>query len=185
MRTTCWPAWGAALLVAFATGAARGDDATTQKLFFENLAKLCGEKFGGATEFPREADHPLVGKKLTINPGPCSATEIRIPLRAGDDTSRTWIITLGAEGLLLKHDHRHPDGSPDKVTMYGGPAVAAGTPYRQRFAADAATAQMLPEAATNVWTLEIGPAKQQLVYALERHNQPRYRAVFSLEPVRE
>jgi hypothetical protein len=24
------------------------------------------------------------------------------------------------EGLQLKHDHRHEDGTPDEVTMYGG-----------------------------------------------------------------
>jgi hypothetical protein len=43
------------------------------------------------------------------------------------------------------------------------------------------TAKLIPEAATNVWTLEIDPEKRQLIYFLERHGEPRYRAVFEEE----
>src|SRR5688572_12084389 len=86
-------------------------------LFFENVRK----RFEGATEFPKdEPGHPLAGKKLTISVEQCSENEIRIPLQAGEDKSRTWLLTLREGRLLLKHDHRHPDGTPDKVTMYGG-----------------------------------------------------------------
>jgi hypothetical protein len=154
----------------------------TATLFFQNLKKLCGQHFDGATDFPKdEPGHPLAGKKLTISVGPCSDNEIRIPLQAGEDKSRTWILTLREGRLLLKHDHRHADGTPDKVTMYGGWA-AEGDATRQRFPADGETAKLIPEAATNVWTLEIDAAKGQLIYALERHGQPRYKAVFQLTP---
>ena len=150
-------------------------------LFFQNVRKLCGQRFDGATEFPKdEPGHALAGKKLTISIQQCSDNEVRIPLQAGEDKSRTWILTLSQGRLLLKHDHRHADGTPDKVTMYGGWAVE-GDANRQRFAADSETARLIPEAATNVWTLEIDNAKGQLVYALERHAQPRYKAVFDLQ----
>ena len=150
-------------------------------LFFQNLRKLCGQRFEGATEFPKdEPGHPLAGKKLTISVEPGSGNEIRIPLQAGEDKSRTWILTLRDGRLLLKHDHRHADGTPDKLTMYGGWA-AEGDANRQRFPADSETVTLIPEAATNIWTLEIDAAKEQFIYALERNGQRRYKAVFSLK----
>lgn len=167
-------------LIAASEIAAAPPAPAVQTAFFENMRHLCGGRFEGATEFPKDADHPLAGKKLVIVIGPCSDNEIRIPLQAGEDKSRTWVLTLSAEGLLLKHDHRHPDGTPDEVTMYGGWAVDGGTAHRQRFAADPDTAKLIPEAATNVWTLEIDSEKKQLIYALERNGQPRYKAVFEL-----
>lgn len=152
-------------------------------IFFQNVRKLCGQRFDGATEFPKDdPEHALAGKKLTISVEQCSDNEIRIPLQAGEDKSRTWILTLRDGRLLLKHDHRHADGTPDKVTMYGGWAVEGAANW-QRFAADSETAKLIPEAATNVWTLEIDSAKEQFLYALERHGQPRYKAVFSLRAV--
>lgn len=153
----------------------------TPALFFANLRKLCGQRFEGSTEFPADPNHPLAGRKLVISVEQCSDNEIRIPLHAGEDKSRTWIFTLRDGRLLLKHDHRHPDGTPDTQTNYGGWATADGSASRQRFAADEETAKLIPEAATNVWTLEIDSAKQQFIYALERHGQPRYKAVFSLK----
>ena len=150
-------------------------------LFFQNLRTLCGARLEGATEFPDDPKHPLAGKKLTISVERCSEREIRIPLQAGEDKSRTWILTLSEKGLLLKHDHRHADGTPDEVTMYGGWATEGGA-RRQRFAADEETAKLIPDAATNVWTIEIDTARQRLTYELERHAQPRYKAVFHLKP---
>ncbi len=111
--------------------------------------------------------------------------EIRIPFRVGEDKSRTWILSLDDRGLLFKHDHRHADGTPDKVTMYGGWAAPEGTAHRQQFPADSDTRKLIPEAATNVWVIEMDKEKQQLVYYLERHNEPRYRAVFKLIPIKK
>jgi len=79
----------------------------TQKAFFNKMRKMCGRRFEGATEFPKNADHPMVGKKLVMSVGPCSKKEIRIPFQVGEGKSRTWILTLGEKGLLFKHDHRH------------------------------------------------------------------------------
>lgn len=159
---------------------AASSSADAPTLFFQNVRKLCGQRLEGATDFPKnEPGHPLTGKKLIITIEQCGADEIRIPLQAGEDKSRTWILTLRDGRLLLKHDHRHADGTPDKVTMYGGWAVE-GDANRQRFAADSETAKLIPEATTNVWTLEIDSAKEQFIYALERHGQPRYKTVFSL-----
>ncbi len=156
----------------------------SHKAFFANLKKLCGQRFEGETKFPQNADHPLVGKKLVMFVESCKDNELRIPFQVGEDKSRTWILTLTDKGLLFKHDHRHADGTPDAVTMYGGWADQTGTPHLQRFPADPDTAKLIPEAVTNVWTLEILPGKQQFTYALERHAKPRYQAVFDLKPQR-
>ncbi len=153
----------------------------THKTFFKNLTKLCGQRFEGETEFPPDPKHPLAGKKLVMIVETCSEKEIRIPFNVGEDKSRTWILTLTDKGLLFKHDHRHPDGTPDRITMYGGWAAPNGTGYMQSFPADPETAKLIPEAATNVWTLQIIPDKQQFTYYLERNNESRYKARLSLK----
>jgi hypothetical protein len=172
------------VLIFASTSIAAGKTSRSQSAFFQNLKKLCGRSFEGVTIFPQNPDHPMVGKKLVITIGSCSDKEIRIPFQVGEDKSRTWILKLDEKGLLFKHDHRHKDGTPDEVTMYGGWADAKGTAYRQLFPADAETKKLIPEAATNVWTLEIDESKQELVYYLERHKEPRYRAVFNMKPVK-
>ena len=155
----------------------------TQRAFFENLKKLCGQRFEGETQFPQDANHPLAGKRLVMSVETCDEKEIRIPFLVGEDKSRTWILTLTDKGLLFKHDHRHADGTPDEITMYGGWAAPDGTPYLQRFPADSDTTKLIPEAATNVWELQIVPEKKQFIYYLERDNKPRYRATFNLKAI--
>lgn len=150
--------------------------------FFDKLQQFCGQSFTGTTQFPEDPEHPLAGKILTMRVASCSPTEIRIPFDVDSDRSRTWILTLGDDSLLLKHDHRHEDGTPDEITNYGGWASAEGTANRQSFPADEETAELLPEAATNVWTLIMDEANNQFTYDLQRHGQPRYRAVFELTP---
>jgi hypothetical protein len=160
---------------------ARTPELNAQRAFFNKLKKMCGRRFEGATDFPRDADHPLAGKRLVMFVESCGKRELRIPFLVGEDKSRTWILTLTDRGLLFKHDHRHADGTPDEITNYGGWAAPGGTPYRQRFPADSETAKLIPEAATNIWTLQIDPERQQFIYYLERNNEPRYRALFNLK----
>ncbi|HEY5885991.1 MAG TPA: hypothetical protein VIT88_14990 [Pyrinomonadaceae bacterium] len=156
----------------------------SHKVFFANVKKLCGRQFEGETKFPQDAAHPLFGKKLIMSVASCTDNELRIPFQVGEDKSRTWILTLTDKGLLFKHDHRHEDGTPDKITMYGGWAAAGGTAHSQKFPADADTAKLIPEAVTNVWKFEINREKQQFTYSLERHGKPRYEAVFNLKPAK-
>jgi len=55
--------------------------------------------------------------------------------------------------------------------------MSAGSPLKQSFPADAYTAGLIPEAATNEWFLSFNEAGDELTYYLERHGQPRFRAV--------
>ena len=59
------------------------------------------------------------------------------------------------ERIQLKHDHRHEDGTSDKVTMYGGTTPNSGSANIQFFPADQETANLIPYAATNVWWIVI------------------------------
>lgn len=154
--------------------------------FFENLRDLCGQKFEGYTDFTLLTDHPLADGHLIMHIETCTDSEIRIPFIVNDDSSRTWVLTLHDDGLLFKHDHRHSDGTPEDTTMYGGWATAEGTEFKQYFPADEYTAELIPDAATNVWLMEIKPETEEFIYYLERHNEPRFRAVFNMaEPVAE
>ena len=110
----------------------------------------------------------------------CGENEIRIPFHVGTNRSRTWIVTRSAGGLRLKHDHRHEDGSEDKITQYGGDTAAPGTAVRQDFPADAHTAALIPAAKTNIWTLVVEPGRI-FAYGLRREAENRrFRVEFDL-----
>lgn len=152
-----------------------------QGAFFARLSALCGQRFPGRAVFTSTPDDPMARARLVMHVERCSGEEIRVPFLVDDDRSRTWVITLHPGALQLKHDHRHADGTPDDITMYGGWAAAAGsTGFRQRFPADSQTAALIPAAVTNVWTLEIDEAQEKFIYDLQRDGRPRFRAEFDL-----
>ncbi len=149
---------------------------TAQQSFFANLKTLCGQVFTGASTFPDDPEHDFAGKLLVADFSACEDQEIRIKFAVGEDHSRTWVVTESVKGLLLKHDHRHEDGTPDEVTNYGGWATDQGTDWLQYFAADEETAELIPAASTNVWMLKYEPSTQVLTYDLHRNELPRYQA---------
>ncbi|GAB3194259.1 hypothetical protein GCM10027293_02090 [Pontibacter aydingkolensis] len=144
------------------------------------MASHCGKSYAGKVIFPADGKDPFAGKPLTMHVASCSDTTIRIPFHVGEDKSRTWVLRKTEEGLQLKHDHRHEDGTPDEITMYGGIALASDDKMEQRFPADAHTAQLIPAAATNEWTLALSPDGKTFSYILKRDNQLRFRADFDL-----
>jgi len=148
-----------------------------QDEFFKTLTNLCGQRFEGQMTFPLEGQDSFAGKLLVANFADCSETELRIPFVVGEDRSRTWIVSKTADGLQLKHDHRHADGTPDEINMYGGLATSQGSAMSQSFAADKHTATIIPAAATNVWTLTLSEEGDILRYYLERHSAPRFEAI--------
>ena len=156
------------------------DNKRTNLDFFNYFGQYCGKTFEGKTVFPDDPGHDFAGKKLIMNVAECSENEIRVPFQVGENTSRTWIISRTSKGLLLKHDHRHADGTPDELTMYGGYEDDYSTSFKVNFVADEDTAIMLPEAKTNVWTLSFDEQNKQFIYSLTRHNKPRYKAIFDL-----
>jgi hypothetical protein len=140
------------------------------------LQPLCGKAFEGRmVEGTEPSDQAIAEQRLVMHVRQCSADEIRIPFHVGENRSRTWVLTPTATGLRLKHDHRHEDGSEDRVTQYGG--EGRGVSRSIDFHADEHTAKLIPAAATNVWTMAVDNAT--FTYALRRTGR-RFRVEFDL-----
>ncbi len=153
--------------------------AQTHDEFIKNLSSLCGTRFEGQMTFPTEGQDSFKGKLLVAEFARCSELEVAIPFAVGEDTSRTWLVSAIEGGLQLKHDHRHADGTPDKISLYGGRTLTDGSATQQSFAADEHTKKLIPEASSNVWTLSLSKDMSTLTYYLERHQKPRFRAVLT------
>jgi hypothetical protein len=158
-----------ALLLSGCATAPRGSD--PQQAFFTSLRALCGKAFEGRVVSTEATDADMRAQRLVMHVRDCSADTVRIPFHVGANRSRTWVISRTASGLRLKHDHRHEDGSEDKLTQYGGDTAGPGTATRQEFPADAFSrdmflAQSLPQSVPNVWAVEV--AAQTLAYELAR-----------------
>ena len=122
--------------------------------FWENLKQHCGKSYEGVLTFP-EDDPDFGGKKLIMHVKSCSENQIKIPFFVGEDKSRVWILTKKGNVLELDHEHRHEDGTPDKITMYGGVATNSGQATIQIFPAHQHTVDILPQASSNVWWLTL------------------------------
>jgi hypothetical protein len=141
--------------------------------FWNSLQKLCGRAFAGTVAAAPADDTTFKDKELVMHVRACEKDRVRIPFFVGADKSRTWILTRKGSRILLKHDHRHEDGTPEKVTMYGGWTTNGGAAERQMFPADQQTVDILPPAAANVWWIEIVDGKY-FTYNLRRVGTERY-----------
>ncbi len=151
-----------------------------QLVFWSQLEALCGRAFEGRVVESVPPDESFDGQRLVMHVRSCEPAEIRVPFFVGPDRSRTWVFTTTATGLRLKHDHRHEDGSADAVTDYGGDSYGRGTNTLQEFPADSYTAELVPTAATNVWSVELRPG-EVFAYDLRREGSDRrFRAEFDL-----
>lgn len=147
-----------------ASAAAAKGTASPVDVFWGELNKLCGKAFAGTIAEDTSNSPDFAGKALVMHVRSCQKDRIRIPFFVGDDRSRTWVLTRKGDRIELKHDHRHEDGKPDKVTMYGGTSTNAGEAIRQFFPADEETTRVVdppagdaPSAAANIWWIELVP----------------------------
>ncbi len=144
--------------------------------FWKELQNLCGKAFVGTVTAAPADDTTFKGKNLVMHVRACETGRIRIPFFVGEDRSRTWVLTLKEGRIILKHDHRHKDGKPDEITMYGGTASNSGSATLQMFPADQETADLIPAAASNVWWVELVPGRH-FTYNLRRVGTDRYFSV--------
>ncbi|NOT50674.1 MAG: hypothetical protein HOP10_05305 [Chitinophagaceae bacterium] len=144
-----------------------------QENFWRSLAQICGNTYEGTVVAAPAADTVFKDKKLLMHIRSCQDNIIRIPFIVGNDLSRTWVFTKEADGLLLKHDHRHKDGTADSITFYGGKTSNKGTTVMQFFPADQQTTSLLPAAAGNVWWVELVAGKY-FTYNLRRLGTDRF-----------
>lgn len=161
--------------------------ADPQEAFMARLAQHCGQAFEGRVivdEPVMEGESPFADQRLVMHVRECTDGEIRVPFHVGENRSRTWIISQTEDGLRLKHDHRHEDGSDDDVTMYGGDTSSVGTAKRQSFPVDQFSIDMfrrdgLDVSITNVWAMEIEPG-QRFLYELSRPGGRLFQVEFDL-----
>lgn len=155
------------------SGAVVADDA--QKAFLQNLKEICGHSYLGSVVESNEGDTAWRQAKIVIHTPSCEqdmSDEIRIPLYVGEDKSRTWIISKTENGLRLKHDHRHADGTADAVSMYGGDTMDSGSKTQQSFPVDDFSKTLfvengLDDSVNNTWTISVVP-NDRLSYRLSR-----------------
>jgi hypothetical protein len=172
-----------ALAIALAGCTSTAQFASQHDQFFASLRTLCGQSFTGRVVTADPADANFANAELVVHVRECSGEEIRIPFHVGENRSRTWVITRTADGLRLKHDHRHEDGTQDTLTQYGGDTIGEGTESRQEFPADdfskaLFTQNNIPQSVTNVWAVEVHPGRT-FAYELRRPNR-HFRVEFDL-----
>ncbi|WP_298444555.1 hypothetical protein [uncultured Ferrimonas sp.] len=145
-----------------------------QNAFFTELAQHCGNAYAGKVVADNSSDSSFRGKRLVMHVRECSDNQLKVPFHVGEDHSRTWVISKTDYGLHLAHDHRHQDGSEDKVTQYGGMTATLGSASKQSFPADARSINNfrdngLDVSVTNVWHLALTPTTFR--YQLTRDNR--------------
>lgn len=157
-----------AVLLSCTGMASANDGAGDASDWWQRLQALCGNAYEGQLIRAPEGDTTFRDRRVVMHVRDCSAQRVRIPLIVGEDFSRTWVLTLTGAGIQLKHDHRHEDGTPDAVTMYGGTTSNAGSADAQMFPADDETRVVIPGSGQrSAWLIEIHPG-ERFVYAANR-----------------
>lgn len=170
----------AALILIGCTGTAAPPN--PQDAFMRQLAGFCGKAFAGRVVTTDPADSAFADKPLVMHVARCDDDVIRVPFHVGADRSRTWVLTRTETGIQLKHDHRHEDGKPDILTMYGGDTANPGTATRQEFPVDAESIALFKangaeRSITNVWAMEV--TATGFAYELRRADR-HFRVEFDL-----
>jgi hypothetical protein len=153
-----------ALLLLLIVTLTHAQDKNSQFAFWSSIEKHCGKAYEGI--ITEGASDDFKGKKLVMHVIHCSKEEIKIPFHVGENRSRTWVLTRKNKSLTLKHDHRHEDGTEDKVTQYGGSTTNTGSANMQVFPADQETVQVIPAAFGNTWWVTID--EKTFTYNLRR-----------------
>ncbi len=159
------------------------------ELFFDALAKQCGNAYPGGLTLEPPGDDMLTGTEmLIVHFRECDENQLKLPFHIeleeeNDwDRSRTWIYTKHSNNLELRHDHRKPDGSDDDFTMYGGFSHGEGTAVRHEFKSVERTEE------TGIfrgWRIEIEPGIRY-TYGTIRDTTWSWRVDFDLsEPLEE
>lgn len=161
-------------------------DATSQSLtadeqaFIDNLASLCGKSFAGKEIYSKDGRDSWADRSMVIHFTVCEPHMVHIPFHIDDDQSRTWIFMNEDGKLRFRHDHRHEDGTPEDLTLYGGYADGKGTTFRQSFPADDYTNDLIDDDLDRVWNVVLSEDLSLLQYELGYKGEIVFRAEFDL-----
>ncbi len=151
--------------------------------FLEAIRPYCGKAFQGKLVSTDEVDANFSKSTLIMHIRDCEKDVIRIPFHVDNDRSRTWVISKTDTGLKLEHDHRHEDGSEDRVSLYGGDTKENISSTRANFPANDYSKTLflnegLDVSVNNLWAVEINSDKS-FIYELSRPNR-LFRVQFDL-----
>jgi hypothetical protein len=158
---------------------------TDQDVFFERFKELEGKKFGGQEVFIREDMESWADRELVMHVREVHHNVIYLPFRVGDNTSRTWTLYRETDSRLrLRHDHRHDDGTPEDLTLYGGYTGPGSDGLKQVFPADHYTCNMLARICDNEWAMIFSEDMSTFSYILRKTGDLVVRIDFDLtEPL--
>lgn len=149
--------------------------------FFKNLSSLCGQSFGGRQVYMQEGRESWEDKEMLMHVTVCEPDELHIPFHLNGDRSRTWMFFNEDGQLRFRHDHRHEDGTPEDMTMYGGYAdPERGSAFYQVFPADNYTIDIHPISIDSEWVVELSDDLSVFSYQLHHEGEMIFRADFDL-----
>jgi hypothetical protein len=151
-----------------------------EKAFLKNLAGFCGKSFRGKETYTAPGRQSWAEKNFVMHVTVCEPDRVYIPFHLDDDHSRTWMFLLEEDNLRFRHDHRHEDGTPEQLTLYGGYADGRGTEFIQKFPADDYTNSLLDDNAIREWKVELAEDLSIFSYHLLYNNEIVFSAEFDL-----
>jgi hypothetical protein len=151
-----------------------------EQSFLNNLASLCGQSFAGMEIYSKDGRDSWADKSMVIYFTVCETDRVHIPFHIDDDQSRTWMFMNEDGKLRFRHDHRHEDGTPEDLTLYGGYADGSGTAFRQSFPADDYTNNLLDDDLDRVWNVVLSEDLSKMRYELGYKGEIVFKAEFDL-----
>ncbi len=137
-----------------------------EKAFLNHLAGLCGLSFEGQQLYMREGRESWEDKHFVMHVTVCEDDRVYVPFHLDDDHSRTWMFLVEEGRLRFRHDHRDPDGTPQRSTMYGGYSDGQGSEFVQYFPADDYTIDNRISSANSIWIVELAEDLSTFSYSL-------------------
>ncbi len=137
-----------------------------ERAFLNNIARLCGQTFAGRESFIADGRESWADKNFVMHVTVCEEDRVYVPFHLDDDRSRTWMFLVEDGRLRFRHDHRHADGTPEEITLYGGYADGDGTTLLQSFPADEYTCELIPTACNAVWRVFLSEDLLTFTYQL-------------------
>ncbi len=152
----------------------------TERAFLDNLASLCGKSFRGREVYMAPGRESWAHMDFVMHVTVCEDDRVYIPFHLDEDRSRTWMFLAEKDGLRFRHDHRHEDGTPEDLTLYGGYADGTGTEFSQNFPADEYTIELLEDVFNREWQIILAEDMSTMTYQLTYHGDPVFTAEFDL-----
>jgi hypothetical protein len=150
-------------------------------IFFERFKALEGQRFYGQEVYIQEGRESWADLEMEMYVREWTEGVVYIPFRLADNSSRTWTIYRQDDNRLwLRHDHRHEDGTPEEVNLYGGFSSNKSDAFQHFFPADDYTCQLINHACENEWILSFNEDMTIFSYILEKSGNRIIRIDFDL-----